>query len=210
LERLRAGEAEARQGEEYGKMTDTTKKYLDKLIKAKKLRRATLLVTSSAEDGCFEAYLSGKDVCRECKHASEKYFKSDVYAEEFFSQLDTYFGQTGSFSGGYKFQLPVPPKSFRALEKNRDLKKAYRIIIKEIMAEKRFSKYDGEVLLHIVAYLKGYYAKTDCDNLAKGVQDALQELLFDNDSQVKYLVVEKHKVSSRNLEKMLVRIMNIH
>jgi Holliday junction resolvase RusA-like endonuclease len=186
------------------------KEQLNKILMERKKRNLTLIIAANNQDGCFDRYLVGQSVCQRCQNQIQLCMDNlATNFKDFKREIETLFGFNGIFRGGKRFFLDIPPKSFRSLSKNPDLLKAYKIIIKEEMEKKNIVKFEGEILLYLCLNLYNKYSQTDCDNMIKPIADALQNVLYTNDSQIKVLICEKHKVGNRLHEKLIVAIKNI-
>lgn len=170
----------------------------------------TLLITANALDGCFNKYLYDTSICDRCSSKINTYMgnlKTDF--TDFLREIKTFFGSEGMFRSGHRFFLDVPPKSFRILEKNKDLLKAYRMIVKMQMEKKNIKKYFGEILLYLNLNVKQRYSSIDLDNAIKSLQDALEGILYNDDKQIKVVIAEKNKVNNSLHEKVIISIKNI-
>lgn len=106
--------------------------------------------------------------------------------------------------GGLRFAIRTLPVSFRT--NNREIKdrtrrdieaRMNRLCTKEACEERFFS---GELKVELVCYFNRRYSTTDVDNIAKFILDCMSGLAFENDRQIKELIVKKIKGSKESRE----------
>jgi Holliday junction resolvase RusA-like endonuclease len=176
----------------------------------------SLIVTADCNKNCLDNALKKKRVCNNCKNKImkelNKYYSNDkTNFEDDTNKIKTLFGLKGTYKGGHRFILEIPPKSFRNLKKKSKRLKAYRKIVKFRMKNKKIKKISKkhELLLYLGLHIKDYYGNTDCDNMAKSVTDALEGILYVKDFQIKTLIVEKIKVNKKINEGIVLSIKKI-
>lgn len=177
-----------------------------------------LLITSNSKDSCLDKILknNSSQICESCrkkidKELSKYYSKLKVDFYDDISKIETLFGSKGIYRGGHRFILEVPPKSFRNIGKNKRRLRGYREIIKFRMGQKNINKFHvkEKILLYLSFHIKDYFNSIDCDNLSKSIMDALEGILYVNDSQINVLIAEKIKVNKKINEGIVISITKI-
>ncbi|MBU4162479.1 RusA family crossover junction endodeoxyribonuclease [Patescibacteria group bacterium] len=195
---------------------DKVREFLKKKVYEDRKYVIGLLVTSNSSDSCLDNFLNSLKICKSCQEKIDKEIKKyysnlkvDFYDD--ISKIEHLFGQKGIYRGGHRFILEVPPKSFRNIGKNKKRLKGYREIIKFRMNQKNLKKFTkkDKLLLYLSFHIKDYFNSIDCDNLSKSIMDALEGILYVNDSQINILIAEKIKVNKKINEGVVISIQKL-
>lgn len=102
------------------------------------------------------------------------------------------------------FPVGAPPKSYQGKKS-----KVYREKLKKRvgtlknLSNSKLRTKDKELVVAIILLLGRSYKTTDVDNVAKNIIDGLKVLLFDDDKQIRKLIVEKVPVEKCKHRKLL-------
>ena len=115
--------------------------------------------------------------------------------------------------GGLRFVIKTLPTTFRT--KNKEQKAKVREDIKQRIIQEHTKKscerfFDSEIKIELTCYFNNRYAITDVDNIAKFTLDAMKDLAFKDDKQIKELIVRKLKAKKGANEYIGVGISKIN
>jgi Holliday junction resolvase RusA-like endonuclease len=195
------------------KTKSDTLEYLQEKINRDKRHVISLGICGNCDKNCLSNMKSNKKICDKCNRLINRRLKNDskkAYNDPAgeLSKIRILLGFKKSLKMGKTFILNVSPKSFQNLKKKPNRLKAYQEIVKYKMKRKCMDKVSSnkEIRLCLMFHIKNYYSNSDCDNMAKSICDALQDILYHKDSQIKQLICEKHKVPSRKDEGIVVSV----
>jgi crossover junction endodeoxyribonuclease RusA len=101
--------------------------------------------------------------------------------------------------------VPAVRMTQRSLHVNKQAKRylAYKDEVKWRAELATSQKLKGDIQVEIQVYLRGK-RRMDIDNIAKSLLDGCNSICYDDDSQVTYLQIQKHRVA--NIEEQRVEL----
>ena len=103
-------------------------------------------------------------------------------------------------------------------KKSKDYKKLVAFEVRRFMQEGKVPVFSGAISLRLSFYfprIKGKYGiyketRPDCSNLAKGVEDALNGILWEDDSRIVVLSMEKRYTDEKEMRTgVLIEVMEV-